>query len=119
MVGYDTVITLFTKSGNHQSSFTRAAMLALRKEGPTSGASGSDDDRDAEVDSDADDDEIEEENLDDEGMEAGGFCRFTTSLPVVYLRMWLNEKPEMTSVVEKKYLMKCSWILSELQPPLG
>ncbi len=76
---YDTVITNFTKSGNHQSSFTRVAMKAL-------------------------DDNGEESNDDDDdiGVESGGWCFFTNSLPVVYLYMWLNEQLILTSFVSHK-----------------
>jgi hypothetical protein len=43
------------------------------------------------------------EGDDDEfGMETGGWCCFTNSLPIVYLRMWLNEKPNLTSFVTRQ-----------------
>lgn len=45
---------------------------------------------------------------DDEfGMEEGRFCCFANSLPVIYLRMWLNEKPHMTSFVSCKIPDEC------------
>jgi len=74
---YDTVMTKFTKSGNHQSSFMRAAMKALNN------------DQDL-----GDDDEF--------GVEAGGWCCFTNSLPIIYLRMWRNERPLLTTFVSRK-----------------
>jgi len=94
---YDTVMVNFTKSGNHDSSFTRAAMIALKKlQGETSSLSsslGGIDDND-EDDMDAADVEF--------GMETGGWCSFTNSLPIVYLHMWLNEKPNLTSFVTRQ-----------------
>ena len=40
---------------------------------------------------------------DDEfGMEDGGFCCFTNSLPVIYLRVWLNKTPHMVSFVSHR-----------------
>jgi len=44
--------------------------------------------------SDGDDDEF--------GMENGGWCCITNSLPIIYLRMWLNEKPNLTSFVSRQ-----------------
>ncbi len=87
---YDTVTVNFTKSGNHDSSFTRAAMLALKKN------NGEDSN---ESESSLNDDDINEDSDDDFGMEGGGWCCFTNSLPIVYLLMWLNEKPNLTSFV--------------------
>jgi hypothetical protein len=43
---------------------------------------------------------------DDEfGMEAGGSCCFTNSLPIGYLSMWLNEKPNLTLFVSRQIPM--------------
>ncbi len=40
---------------------------------------------------------------DDEfGVETGGWCYFTNSLPIIYLHMWLNEQPLLTSFVSHK-----------------
>ncbi len=44
--------------------------------------------------SDGDDDEF--------GMEAGGWYCFTNSLPIVYLHMWLNKKPNLTLFVSRQ-----------------
>jgi hypothetical protein len=91
---YDTVMVNFTKSGNHDSSFTRAAMVALKKaQGDTSSLTSSLD-LDYEDDLDGADDEF--------GLENGGWCSFTNSLPIIYLRMWLNEKPNLTSFVSRQ-----------------
>jgi hypothetical protein len=84
---YDTVVVNFTMSGNHDSSFTRAAMVVLKKvQGDTSSLISSSALND-------DDDEF--------GMETGGWCCFMNSLPIIYLRMWLNEKPNLTSFVSR------------------
>jgi len=92
---YDTVMTKFTKSGNHQSSFMRAAMKALNND-QTSLLSSSSLNDDDEEDDDVlgDDDEF--------GVEAGGWCCFTNSVPIIYLRMWLNERPLLTMFVSQK-----------------
>ncbi len=47
-----------------------------------------------------DDDEVGDD--DEFGVETGGWCCFTNSLPIVYLRMWLNERPLLTSFVSRK-----------------
>ena len=40
---------------------------------------------------------------DDEfGMETGGWCSFTNSLPIVYLCMWFNEKSNIMSFVSRQ-----------------
>jgi hypothetical protein len=36
---------------------------------------------------------------DEFGMESGGWCWFTRSLPIIYLQMWLNEKTNLTQFV--------------------
>jgi hypothetical protein len=41
-------------------------------------------------------------NDDESGVEAGGWCCFTNSLPIVYLHMRLNEQPLLTSFVSHK-----------------
>jgi hypothetical protein len=85
---YDRVFTNFKKSGNHNSSFTKAAMAVYRKE------TGDDDDNsNASFDSaDADD---------CFGQEEDDFCCFTNSIVIVYLRLWLNEKPGLTNFVSR------------------
>jgi hypothetical protein len=90
---YDTVVTKFTKSGNHQSSFTKAAMRALNN----NNNNNSDELSTSTLN---DDDEVGDD--DEFGVETGGWCCFTNSLPIVYLRMWLNERPLLTSFVSRK-----------------
>jgi hypothetical protein len=63
---YDRVIMNFTKSGNHNSNFTKAAMMVLREQGLL--------DTTEEDFDDADDDDAF-------GVEEGGFCNFTNSIP--------------------------------------
>jgi len=81
---YDTVMTKFTASGNHNSSFTKAAMIL---------ETGNEED-------------IEEENDDDcddvFGVEEKGFCCFTNSIVIIYLQMWMNARPGMTGFVSRK-----------------
>ncbi len=55
-----------------------------------------------ESESSLNDDDVNEDNDDEFGMEGGGWCCFTNSLPIVYLRMWLNEKPNLTSFVSRQ-----------------
>jgi hypothetical protein len=86
---YDTVFVNFTKSGNHQSSFTRAAMMSLKSSTST-------------IESDDLHSDDEDEEADEFGMEDGGFCCFTNSLPIVYLRLWLNVKDVMTDFVTRE-----------------
>jgi hypothetical protein len=45
------------------------------------------------------DDDITEGDDDEFGMDGGGCCCFMHSLPIVYLCMWLNEKPSLTSFI--------------------
>jgi len=92
---YDKVIVNFTKSGNHDSSFTRAAMLSLNK-------IDNNNNNESSSSSSLNDDDVHEGDDDEFGMESGGWCCFTNSLPVVYLRMWLNEKPDLTSSVSRQ-----------------
>ncbi len=86
---YNTVFVNLTKSGNHQSSFTRAAMMSLKSSTST-------------IESDDLHSDDEDEEADDFGMEDGGFCCFTNSLPIVYLRLWLNFKDVMTDFVTRE-----------------
>jgi hypothetical protein len=47
--------------------------------------------------------EVTEEDDDDVfGVESRGFCCFTNSIIIIYLRMWINEKPGMTGFVSRK-----------------
>jgi hypothetical protein len=66
----------FTKSGSHESSFTRVAMRVLLNDDDKSSNGGSDDI-----------DEPSDMEADEFGVDQGGFCCFTNSLPIVYLRM--------------------------------
>ena len=61
----------FTKSGNHNSNFTQAAMSALGV---------------LQVEDMEDDDDVL-------GTEEGGFCCFTNSVIIIYLRMRVNQNP--------------------------
>jgi hypothetical protein len=92
---YDTVIVNFTKSGNHDSSFTKAAMVTLN-------VTESNKDTDSITSNSLNDDDCNEGDDDEFGMETGGWCCFANSLPIVYLRMWLNEKPNLTSSVTRQ-----------------
>ncbi|MFO0446804.1 MAG: hypothetical protein ACK524_17960 [Planctomyces sp.] len=91
---YDTVMVNFTKSGNHDSSFTKAAMSSLKNVGDNNRESIS-------LDS-LNDDDLDVGDDDEFGMESGGWCCFTNSLPILYLRMWLNEKPDLTHFVSRQ-----------------
>jgi hypothetical protein len=94
---YDTVLVNFMKSGNHESSFTKAAVTSFLKKGSDASSIASDSVLNNDDDfSDGDDDEF--------GMENGGWCCFTNSLPIIYLCMWLNEKPNLTSFVSRQIL---------------
>jgi len=86
---YERVFINFKKSGNHNSSFTREAIkiaLAADEDG---------DDTSEKSITDADIDDVF-------GVEAGGFCNFTNSIVIIYLRLWLNEKPGLTSFVSRE-----------------
>ncbi len=50
-------------------------------------------------DSALNDDDLIEGDDDELWMESGGWCCFTNSLPMIYLRMWLTEKPKLTKFV--------------------
>jgi hypothetical protein len=64
---YDMITVNFTKSGNHDSSFTRADMLALNKN------NGEDSN---ESESSLNDDDVNIDNDDEVEMEGGGWCCF-------------------------------------------
>jgi len=77
----------FTKSGNHNSNFTKAAMIVLREQGL--------------LDTTEEDfDEAEEDDV--FGVEEGGFCNFTNSILIIYLRLWLNERPGLVNFVSRQ-----------------
>jgi len=59
----------------------------------------------SEYTSTVDNSATEEEDEDPNGVEKEVFCSFTTSLPVMYLQMQLNEKPALTSFVSQKVPM--------------
>jgi hypothetical protein len=80
----------FTKSSNHDSSFTRAAMVTQwRMLGESTSIT-------------SEDEELDDGDNDKFGVETGGWCCFTNSLPIIYLRMWLNDKPQITSFVSQQ-----------------
>ena len=54
------------------------------------------------TESDTEDDNNAASGGKDVGMKKGGFCNFTKCLPVVYLRMWLNEIPRQDRFVARK-----------------
>ncbi len=35
------------------------------------------------------------------GQEQGGFCSFTNSVVMIYLHLWLNERPGLTGFVSR------------------
>jgi hypothetical protein len=84
---YDKVMINFTKSGNHNSNFTKAAIIALRDQGLLETTEEDFDD--------ADEDDVF-------GVEEGGFCNFTNSIVIIYLRMWLNERPGLVNFVSRQ-----------------
>ncbi len=45
-------------------------------------------------------DEAKEDKL--FGLEEGGFCNFTDSILIIYLRLWLNERPGLVSFVSRR-----------------
>ena len=84
---YDRVMINFTKSGNHNSNFTKAAIIALRDQGML----------------ETEEDDFDEADEDDVfGVEEGGFCCFTNSIVIIYLRMWLNERPGLVNFVSRQ-----------------
>jgi hypothetical protein len=82
----------FTKSGNHNSSFTATAIWRM-----TRLQRGEDIDDENVLCSDS-----EDWDDDPQGVGEQGFAHFTRSLPVIYLRQWLNEKPEHTNFCSKQ-----------------
>jgi len=50
----------------------------------------------------SEDEELDDGDNDKFGVETGGWCCFTNSLPIIYLRMWLNDKPQITSFVSQQ-----------------
>jgi valyl-tRNA synthetase len=48
------------------------------------------------------DDDLDEGDDNEFGMESGGWCCFTNSLPIIYLQIWLNEKPDLTHFVSRQ-----------------
>jgi hypothetical protein len=84
---YDQVMINSTKSGNHNSNFTKAAIIAVRDQGLL----------------ETDEDDFDEADEDDVfGVEEGGFCCFTNSIVIIYLRMWLNERPGLVNFVSRQ-----------------
>jgi hypothetical protein len=53
-------------------------------------------------DSALNDDDLIEGDEDEFGIESGGWCCFTNSLPIIYLQMWLNKKPNLTQFISRK-----------------
>jgi hypothetical protein len=86
---YEKVFINFKKSGNHNSSFTKEAMLLYKRENQE------DDCIEYEFMSSFDKDDIF-------GVEEGGFCCFTNSVVIFYLRLWLNERPVLTRFVRRQ-----------------
>ncbi len=84
---YDKVMINFKKSGSHNSNFTKAALIALRDQGLLETTEKDFDD--------ADEDDVF-------GVEEGGFCNFTNSILIIYLRMWLNERPGLVNFVSRQ-----------------
>jgi hypothetical protein len=79
----------FKKSGNHNSSFTMEAMRTFRN---------------TENDEESRQSMTSADLNDVFGVEAGGFCNFTNSIVIIYLRLWLNEKPGLTTFVSHQLL---------------
>ena len=86
---YEKVFINFKKSGNHNSSFTKEARLLYKRE------NREDDCIDDESMSSFDKDGVF-------GVEEGGFCCFTNSVVIIYLRFWLNERPVLTRFVNRQ-----------------
>ncbi len=84
---YDRVMINFTKSGNHNSNFTKAAIIDLRDKGLI----------------ETNENDFDEADEDDVfSVEEGGFCCFTNSIVIIYLRMWLNERPGLVNFVSRQ-----------------
>ena len=80
----------FKKSGNHNSSFTKEAMKLYKQ-------------ADGDNDNNSVDSSVCSTDLDDVfGVEEGGFCNFTNSIVIIYLRLWLNEKPGLTGFISRE-----------------
>jgi hypothetical protein len=84
---YEKVFNNFKKSGNHNSSFTMEAMRTFRN---------------TENDEESCQSMTSADLNDVFGVEAGGFCNFTNSIVIIYLRLWLNEKPGLTNFVSRQ-----------------
>jgi hypothetical protein len=93
---YDTVLVNFTKSGNHESSFMKAAMASFKKKEVMQAPLHLIQCWTMMMTSVIDGDEF--------GMENGGWCCFMNSLPIIYLHKWLNENPNLTSFVSRQIL---------------
>ena len=98
-------MTKFTKSGNHYRSITKATMLVLHVEMLSMLSSTSSTASEYTI-SAVDTSATEEEDEDPNGVEEGGFCSFTTSLPVIYSWIWLDKNPALTSFISQKVPMK-------------
>ncbi len=55
-----------------------------------------------ESESSLNNDNVNKDNDDEFGMEGGGWCCFKNSLLIIYLHMWLNEKPNLTYFVRRQ-----------------
>ena len=52
------------------------------------------------------------------GVEEGGFCNFTNGIVVIYLCLWLNERPGLTNFVSRQLpdeIQVDSMVLVQLQ----
>ncbi len=46
-------------------------------------------------------------------VEEGGFCNFTNSILIIYLRLWLNERPGLVSFVSRQIpsvMQRDAWV---------
>jgi hypothetical protein len=90
---YDRDMINFTKSGNHNSNFTKAVIIALRDQGLI----------------ETNEEDFDEADEDDVFcVEEGGFCCFTNSINIIYLCMWLNESLGLVNFV--RFQVGCNWI---------
>jgi hypothetical protein len=119
---YETAMVNFTKSGNHASSFTAEVMRELRRQekGKSRAVDANGIANDSSVESSEDEDEEYDVAEDPEGTGEKGFANFTRSLVVIYLRQWLNEKPEQTNFCSRQLPIdaQSDSQLLQLQPPL-
>ncbi len=93
---YEKVFLNFKKSGNHNSSFTKAAMVVYKREMRA---------QEVVEAEESNGDSVSDESFDLNdafGVEQGGFCCFTNSILMIYLRLWLNERPAMTGFVNRQ-----------------